>query len=330
MQSIKQPNGQSGPPSPPGDGGAAPQIDVSVIIPAYNAAQTIVRALDSVRIQQGVSIEIIVIDDASADETVAVVTAATRPGESIRMIRMPVNRGVSAARNAGIQMAQGRFLAFLDADDIWLPGKLRQQVTRMDGDPTLTLISCNSKMVSADGVVLKVGHLNRRPVEGLDAWKTLLVYNFLPTPTVLTRTELVKQIGGFDETLAVGEDLDLWIKLGLRGRIAVLSDTLINYYDMAGSLMKRHRGQTQRIVLPMLERHLIDQRDRLTGRELRRIRGGQAFEMACDLFFSGNYRACVPIFIKAAGCGTRPVKSLLYVPRALLMELVRMSGARVD
>ena len=297
-------------------------VQVSVIIPAFNAADTIVRAIDSVRSQTARSLEIIIIDDGSTDTTIEVATANIRVGENIQLIKMPKNSGVSAARNAGISIAKGKFLAFLDADDIWLPQKLSKQIEVMEKDPTITLVSCNSQLISEAGVPMKEGHINRPPVEGFDAWKTLLIYNFIPTPTVLTYTFLVKEMGGFDEALAVGEDLDLWIKLGLRGKVIVLKEILINYYDRAGSLMKRHGGQSGVIVVPMLEKHIAEQSQKLTKAEIRHIRGFQSFQMGCNLFFSGSYLASIPIFFKASLYGSRPIKSLLYIPRAIFMELI--------
>lgn len=295
-------------------------IKVSVIIPAFNAAATIERALASVRAQDGVGLEVIVIDDASSDNTVEVVRAAIRPGENITLMQLPSNSGASAARNAGIRLARGRYLAFLDADDIWLPGKLRRQVETIESDPAVTLVSCNSQQASADGTPLKEGHVNRPPVQGPDAWKTLLVYNFLPTPTVLTHTALVRELGGFDEKLAVGEDLDLWIKLAVRGKVVVLPDILINYYDLNNSLMKRHIRQTGMIVTPMIERHIREQAAKLSTSEIRWMRGTRSFQTACDLFFSGSYRASIALFLRSARCGIRPLKSLSYLPRALVME----------
>jgi hypothetical protein len=144
---------------------------------------------------------------------------------------------------------------------------------------------------------------------------------------VLTRTALVRELGGFDETLAVGEDLDLWIKLAVRGKVAVLPEVLINYYDLNNSLMKRHGRQTGDIVEPMLERHIREQGARLSHAEVRRMRGGRSFQMACDLFFSGIYRPSIALFLKAARCGIRPLKSLSYLPRALLMEAAELTRA---
>jgi glycosyltransferase involved in cell wall biosynthesis len=302
-------------------------IQVSVIIPAFNAAETIIRAIDSVRIQAIPGLEIIVINDGSSDDTAAIVAANIRTEENIRLIELESNSGVSAARNAGINVAKGMYLAFLDADDIWLPEKLRKQIDMMRSDDTIALVSCNSQLVTESGVPLKVGHVNRPPAEGYEAWKTLLIYNFLPTPTILTRTSLVKEIGGFDETLAVGEDLDLWIKIGLRGKIIVLKEILTNYYDRAGSLMKRHNEKTGSIVLPMLENHITAQGERLTASEVRYIRGCRSFQMGCNLYFSGSYGASIPIFWQAILNRFRPIKSLQYIPRALLMALFKRSFA---
>lgn len=296
-------------------------VEVSVVIPAFNAAATIVRAIDSVRAQRGAQCEIIIVNDGSRDDTVAVIRAAIAPGERIELIDLARNSGVSAARNAGIAHARGLYLAFLDADDIWLPGKIEQQLAALRADPGITLISCNSQMTAPSGEPLKEGHVNRPPVQGADAWKTLLVYNFLPTPTVVSYTAMVREVGAFDVSLAVGEDLDLWIKLGLRGKIAVLPEILINYYDVANSLMKRHGLAAGDIVMPMIEKHIGEQGARLSRGEIRAIRGRRAFQLACDIFFSGGYLPSIPLFLQSARYGARPLKSLSYIPRAIIMEL---------
>lgn len=313
---------------PPGSGDPAGDVEVSIIIPAYNAAGTVLRAIDSIRAQQGVRYEIIVIDDCSRDDTAAVVRGAMQGDDAIKLLSQARNGGVSAARNAGIGVARGRYLAFLDADDIWLPGKLQQQLAVIKADPAITLVSCNSRLIATDGTPLKEGHLNRPPVQGNEAWKTLLIYNFLPTPTVLTYTELVREVGGFDEALAVGEDLDLWIKLGLRGSIAVLPDILINYYDVADSLMKRHGDRTGAIVVPMVEKHISAQSDKLSSVEVRHIRGVRAFQVACDMYFAGSYQPSIRYFWRAAQHGTRPVKSLFYVMRAIMMHILSPKRAK--
>lgn len=299
------------------------QVAVSVIIPAFNAANTIARSIDSVRAQNFPSLEIIVIDDGSTDQTVSKVKALIQPRENISLITLERNRGVSAARNAGLAQANGKYLAFLDADDIWLPGKLAKQIEAIECDPEVTIVSCNSLLLSPTGERIKEGHVNRPPVQGPDAWKTLLIYNFMPTPTILTRTSLAKSVGGFDESLKVGEDLDLWIRLALRGKIVVLPEIYTCYYDTPGSLMKRHVDKTTRLVLPMLQKHLNDHVHLLSRKEHKYILGNQSFQTGCILFFSGAFTQCIAPFIKAAINGCRPIKSLSYIPRAVLKEIFR-------
>ena len=306
-------------PDTPFDNTAAAALCVSVILPAFNAAETLTRAVDSVLMQKIDSIEIIIIDDGSTDATCAVAQRLAHNHPFIRVIRLARNNGVSAARNAGIRASRGEFLAFLDADDAWLEGQLSKPLAALRHDPAITLVSCNSAFVSETGQFLKEGHINRPPMQGDQAWKTLLIYNFLPTPTVLTCRNLVLELGGFDEHMPVGEDLDLWIRLALKGKIFVLKEILIKYYDSTGSLMKRHAAQSQSIVLPMLEHHLQQQKHRLSVQEIRNIRGQRSFQTGCNLFFAGEFWISIPVFLDAFRLGTRPIKSLSYIPRALWM-----------
>src|SRR5690349_24440198 len=105
-------------------------MTVSVVMPAFNAEATIASAVASVRRQTRGDWELVVVDDGSADRTAALAEMAAALDRRIRVIRQR-NQGVSAARNAGIEAATGRYLAFLDADDTWLPGKLQRQVSFM-------------------------------------------------------------------------------------------------------------------------------------------------------------------------------------------------------
>lgn len=104
-------------------------IDVSVIIPAHNAADFIADTLSSAQRQTLKTIEILVVDDASSDQTAEIVSEASKADARIQLIKVNPNRGVANARNVGVQHALGEFVAFLDADDQWLPQKLEQQVT---------------------------------------------------------------------------------------------------------------------------------------------------------------------------------------------------------
>jgi len=126
--------------------------DVSVVIPAYNAAWCVAKAIESVLVQEGADFEIIVVDDGSTDDTAAVLA---RYGDAIRVVRQR-NQGLSAARNAGIRAAQGEFVAFLDADDWWLAGKLGQQLALMHTRPELGFCSTAARVEDPDGRLLNL------------------------------------------------------------------------------------------------------------------------------------------------------------------------------
>ncbi len=259
--------------------------DVSIIIPAYNSGSTIVRSLFSTH-NQGVFAEIIIIDDCSSDNTIDVIENKLMPlYDNIQLIKSPKNLGASGARNLGIKAAKAKYIAFLDADDVWLPNKLIRQKAIMDNNSDCVIVSCDSLKVSPQGNVLLRAHEKKPPKEGVEAWKTLLSYNFMPTPTIFTRRELVLQVGGFNEALAVGEDLDLWIKIAKLGEIHILNDIYVHYFDYTNSLMKRGGPESATYIMEMIEEHALD--ERLTMSEKKEILARRYLELALqNLSFS--------------------------------------------
>src|SRR5262249_44263628 len=146
---------------------------VTVLIPAYNAATTIKRALDSV-FRQDVfrqdmtSIEVLIIDDASTDDTAKIVTGYDRP--EIRLLSLPRNVGESSV-NAGLIEARGEFVAFLDADDEWLDGKLNKQIAALRANPALSFVTCGCLFVAADGRTLREFGLEPPPFKPEHVWR---------------------------------------------------------------------------------------------------------------------------------------------------------------
>jgi glycosyltransferase involved in cell wall biosynthesis len=292
----------------------------SVVIPAYNAAATIERAIRSVLIQDE-PIEIVVVDDGSTDETAGMVRSFT--DERIVVLRSEANRGAAAARNLGIAWSRGKYVAFLDADDAWRPDKLAIQVKMMERDPGLVLCTCDSVFVGPSGEIRRRSHAYRPPVSGPDAWRALLTYSFIATPTVLARRDDLVALGGFNEALPVAEDLDLWIRLALRGSVGVVREVLVEIHDQPDSLLKRHRHDESEYVMRLLDGHLAALQHRLAGSEVRRIRGQRLFECAAIAYWHRQHRRSAALFWQAALCGTRPLKSMLNVPRAILMSCLR-------
>ena len=125
---------------------------VSVVIPAYNAAWCVHKAIDSVLAQDFRDLEVVVVNDGSTDDTMAVLR---RYGDSIQVVSQS-NGGMSSARNAGIRASRGEFLAFLDSDDWWLPGKLRGQVELLRNRPELGFCSCTARVEDMEGRLLNL------------------------------------------------------------------------------------------------------------------------------------------------------------------------------
>lgn len=232
---------------------------VSVVIPAYNCERFIGRAVRSVLGQTYANLECIVIDDGSTDGTAAVVE---RFGERVRLIRQ-ANGGASAARNAGIAAAQGRYIAFLDSDDYWLATKLEHQVAIMLEQPDLALVSCDFSWLRAgvdpDYIDPSAPSFEPGALELRDGLADLLNAPYLGTPTVLVDAPLARQSGGFDTSLPVGEDLDFYFRICAGRRFAKLHQKLVYCQLRYGSLTTKPGGYSYAIeVLDRVRRRHPD------------------------------------------------------------------------
>ena len=195
---------------------------VSVVMPAYNVVWCIGRAVDSVRAQDFRARELIVVNDGSTDGTRALLGAY---GNAITVIDQP-NRGMSAARNAGIRQARGTYVAFLDADDWWLPEKLSQQVELMRSRPEIGFCSTTARVEDGDGRLLNIW---RCPNGSTEILPTLFAQNAAIAggcSAVMVRRDLLNRVGGFDESLGGFEDPDLWMRLAAVSGYACIDETL--------------------------------------------------------------------------------------------------------
>ena len=193
----------------------------------------VAQAIDSA-LHQGVGgLEVIVVDDDSDDNTAAVLTSF---GERIRTLRLPRSQGVAHARNRAIALARGRWLAFLDSDDLWLPGKLAAQLAVVDKDDSIALCFCDYAVDDAtpEGQWRESMICGRRP--GPRDFAALFRRNFIGTLTVLLRRECCLGVGGFDETLHRGSDYDLWLRVAAAYPIHRLPGVYARYRRHADSL----------------------------------------------------------------------------------------------
>ncbi len=213
---------------------------VTVIIPTYNRAGFLKEAIDSVFAQDFCDFELIVVDDGSTDETPQVLA----PYPNIRVLRQH-RRGVSAARNSGISATTGRFVAFLDSDDLWLPQKLSAQVAFFKTQPGA--LACQTEEIwIRNGVRVNPKKRHKKP-SGMIFEPSLKLCLVSPS-AVMVKRSLLDEVGRFDENLPVCEDYDLWLRIGCRFPIYLIDKPLV---------IKRGGHDDQLSKTPGLERFRI-------------------------------------------------------------------------
>jgi glycosyltransferase involved in cell wall biosynthesis len=195
---------------------------VSVVIPAWNAAPCLPRAIDSVLAQTWARREIIVVDDGSTDESPALLAGY---GGQLRVLSQ-ANAGPSSARNRGLREARGQYVAFLDADDHWLPEKLERQVALLDAHPEIGFCSTATRVIDARGEPVRDWPCSDAPEPLLETLFLRSAAVSGSTSGVLARRELLLEAGGFDERLRGFEDPDLWIRLAARTAYACIPEVL--------------------------------------------------------------------------------------------------------
>jgi glycosyltransferase involved in cell wall biosynthesis len=210
---------------------------VSVVLPAYNCARYIVEALGSVYRQTYDHWEVIVVDDGSTDDTRATLTPHLG---RIRYLHHE-NQGACAARNTAVKLARGELIAFLDADDIWLPQLLELQVRVMQRSPECALVVTDGKTFTGTGVTQE-SVFSRRFNAWLDAHGTddpLVAKGWMVRELsfgcsiaitgVMVRRECLEEVGGFDEQFVIAEDYDLWLRIARHHPVAVVRRPLFMY-----------------------------------------------------------------------------------------------------
>ena|GEM_PF-1055711 len=220
------------------------QDDVDVIVPVHNGARHISECLASVLSQTLRPRRVVVVDDGSIDETATVVGSLQKDHPSLILHRMKRNAGVSAARNAGIMLSDAPFVAFVDADDIWVPDKLalQHQVFKSSQRP-IGLVHSSFFLIDETGNLLP--HERGLPplLRGNVFWRLLRERNILSgsASSVLVRRDILDRAGIFDDQLSYGEDWDLWLRLAAISEVDHTPEALVGIRVRAsGAQQKRH------------------------------------------------------------------------------------------
>lgn len=277
---------------------------VSVVVPAYNSAATIGRALESVLAQTVGGWELIVADDGSTDDTVQRVEAF----EDLRIavVRAARNHGPAAARNLALARASGDAIAFLDADDWWEPRFLERQLARLtDG---VGIVACDARIAAPDGTHLESGtyYGQFRAVEPVTV-ERLLRRNVLFVCCIVPRAA-GEEVGWFDESLFGTEDHDLWIKLLETGRrCAVSREPLAVYRRTAASISRntaRQAVNNQKTLRAALARGRLTPRQQRIARS--ELRYNRALEIVAGAAFDGRRPSLRKLPEVAFVAATRP------------------------
>ncbi|MFA5118286.1 MAG: glycosyltransferase [Candidatus Omnitrophota bacterium] len=217
---------------------------VSVIIPTYNYGKFIFEALDSVLKQTYNDLEIIVVDDDSTDNTREIVTRYVKELPGTLTYIFQKNKGPGAARNTGIARARGGYVAFLDADDIWLPGKLQLQIEVFRSCSDVGFVHTDNSLFSSTGPInnYRFGITAESQMSG-NIFPYLLRECIVRTSTVLIKKSCVAKVGLFEETYS-GEDYDYWLRTAKICKAGYIGEALVRCREHPEHLVRRDINKT--------------------------------------------------------------------------------------
>jgi glycosyltransferase involved in cell wall biosynthesis len=204
---------------------------ISVVIPSYNRAHYIEKTIDSVLEQKRDDIEIILVDDGSTDNTRELVQ--NKYGDQVKYVYQE-NQGIPGARNTGIKNAQGDYIAFLDSDDCWLPGKLERQMSLAEEHPEYGLLASRCVKIQNAGHIKKPNRpLSYQSRRGKSGWVLIDLFraNFIRTSSVIIRRDCFDKVGLFDEKQKQAQDYDLWLRMAAEYQVGFINEALTVYLD---------------------------------------------------------------------------------------------------
>jgi len=209
---------------------------VSVVLATYNGARFLEEAVRSVLDQTFTDLELIVVDDGSTDRTAELVERLSADPR-LRYVYQ-VNGGQPNADNHGIRLSRGRFIAFIDADDVWLREKLERQLARFDADERIGVVYCPTICIDENGREVESWSIQRHSGRVTDR---LFVENFVPFSSSIVRRACFERLGGFDEELAQAYDYDLWLRLSTAYEFADCPEPMVRYRVWPGQMSKNFR-----------------------------------------------------------------------------------------
>ena len=220
---------------------------VSIILPSYNCAAFLPHSIGTILSQTYNSYEIIVIDDGSTDNTKEVLYPFM---QRIKYIRLEQNKGLPTARNIGIRSAQGKYIAFIDADDLWLPEKLQTDIEYFETHPEVSMVYSKHINIDEKGDDLN-GNTKKQLPSGNIFTQLFSEQNFIITSSVVVRKEVFETTGLFDEQLFNCQDWDMWLRIAFHFKVAGINKPLVKYRHNPHSLSKNRNNvlKYQKIII---------------------------------------------------------------------------------
>ena len=206
---------------------------VSVIVPTYNRQDLVVETVNSILEQTYEKVQVVVINDGSEDDTASVLDGLRSRDDRVVPVEQ-VNSGQVRARNHGLQVATGEYIAFLDSDDTWAPTKLEKQLRKFVGK--VGMVYCG--IIEVDGDGNQIREILCEPGIRGDIYDRLLVKNRMTGGTVIVKHSVLDEVGNFDESLSAAENWDLWIRIAERYEIDFVNEPLVNYRVHIGNMSK--------------------------------------------------------------------------------------------
>lgn len=226
---------------------------VSVIIATFNREQFIVEAIDSVKKQTFTNWEMMIIDDASTDNTEKIVKKYIDGDSRIKYFKNQTNLGISKSRNKGLSQAKGLYIATLDSDDTWLDeNKLKTQIEFLDTNLDYALIGGGIMFIDKDSKPIRKTLF---PIYDSIIRNVILQFNPFPHSTVMIRRSAIDDVGNYDETMKTCEDYDMWFRLGLKYKFTNVPKVLTGYRVHGGNISRNKRLSMAATVLELVKKY---------------------------------------------------------------------------
>lgn len=298
---------------------------VSIVMPCFNASQHLEMSIGSVQAQTRPDWELIVVDDGSTDGSWAALNALAVADTRVRIFQQP-NLGAAAARNHGLREVRGRYTAFLDSDDTWDPRFLESMVAALESEPDAGIAYCGWQNLGVAGgrgaPFIPPDYENQTKLEAL------LEGCRWPIHGALTRSELIQECGGFDETLSSCMDYDLWLRLGTSHRLALVPQVLAYYHHHAGEQITKNGARIAlnhwRAQRKFLEQH-ADARIQLGERRIRDLTDGGLLQRGYAAYWKRDLAAARKIFRRVMTQRYGGPKDWLYMLPCLLPEKLQLN-----